>query len=362
MITLSEASTHLSRYTGVGNTFAQRINMVQERLTKSGNWRGTKERVSFTVYADSNGQAVITLPRKFNTVLAGNYVYTDSSASSPVRVRNSWYEFLPDGVGVTSGLNVDSFIPLEGRYCVFADWVSAVLLRFKFEQSETAGTIIIRGTLGGEKIYSTSGANWIEGIALAYSGSDAVTTTQQFDLPPYRIIKPVTKGRVSMYTVDGSGNERLVAVYDPTETIPAWRRYRVPSCISPTYVLAQSDEVYTTEEIDALFGRFAVRTVASSVSETLAPSTPYYAWYQKIVAQAGVGSYTATFSVVSANAKPNARFRFNIQIAASANPIIQIVFSGTTVEIRGDSSNALSYYLEIGFDGTNWSQEEGYYL
>jgi hypothetical protein len=121
-------------------------------------------------------------------------------------------------------------VPINSNFTTFADWTDPRYLRLKFETSEAAGTFIFKGTLNGVRIYSFINSVWSEGCPLDYTGTTTVTTTQLFDAIPYQIVKPITKGRVSLYTVDLLGAEQLVAIYDPTETNPAWKRYKVPEC------------------------------------------------------------------------------------------------------------------------------------
>jgi hypothetical protein len=237
VLILTEARSHLERYAGARNDFTERLNLVIERYVKDGNYRGTKQLVAFTAYRDVDSHAVVTLPRKYNTILAGAFDRTTPSgvAGRPLSVRNAWHGYLSGSAGIQ--LCTDGFTELPNRVCTFADWTTPRLLRAKFEQTEIADKLIIRGTLAGETIYSQDGEDWIEGVSLPYTGTGAATTTQLIDLPPYAFIKPITTGRVSLYAVDpldtlpNSGT--LVAVYDPTERIPAWKRFRVD--IGPTF-------------------------------------------------------------------------------------------------------------------------------
>jgi hypothetical protein len=175
---------------------------------------------------------------------------------------------------------------------------------------------------------------------------------------------------VSMYIVDASGNETLVAVYDPTETEPAWRRYHVPSvtaavALVPPVTPFPPLPTYTKAEIDALFGDFADISVSSTVTEFLAPQVPFFEWNQHITAQAGAGAYVAQFVLDTAFAKRGAVFRINIDIAASGNPTIRIL-NGTNnavlQEVDGDSSNANSFFFEARWTGSNWVKSQGYFL
>lgn len=364
MLTLGQAKTLLNRYVGANNVANDRINLVLERLIKSGNWRETKELLSFTAYADANGNAIITLPRQFNTVLAGVFV-TGANCGAPLGVKNTWYQYLPSGPGIESGLSVDSFIPVEGRYCTYAEWSTPMLLRFSFEQSESPGTIIVKGTLAGEKIYSTYFATWIEGVAVAYTGSTTVTTTQLFDRPPYQIIKPISLGRVTMSTVDSSGVVTPVALFDPDEVNPSWRRYRVPSCTSPSTIMLPASQFYTKADIDAMFGDSDTITVNADGTHLLAPQVGYVEWNQPISALAGSVPYVAKFVLDPSYPMDNATFRINIDLAASTNPEIQIYDGAANTllqQIDGDATNARAFYFEARWTGAAWIKIAGYFL
>lgn len=235
MPTLAEVRTLLSRYAGANNTFTDRLNLARERLMKSGNWRDTKAKVTFNVFPDANNNAIVTLPRSLNTILAGLYLNSGSDCAYgfPLRVQNSWYSYSSGGPGYFTDSRYrwrQGIEPEEGWFNTFADWTTPKKLRLKFAATEANGLVFnLRGTNDGTPIYTGTGANTIEGENLTTIGATTLTTTNDFSEPPYAIAKPVTYGRVSMYTWDGT-TETLVAIYEPTETVPMWRRYRVPGC------------------------------------------------------------------------------------------------------------------------------------
>lgn len=240
MATLEEIEILFANYFGANNNPADRINLVQARLLPEGHWKGTKVPVDFTVYADANGNATATLPRNLESILAGTYQSSATACyGSPLEIRNSWYSYSMSGPGnVTGSYARQGIIPLEGRYTTFADWTTPKRLRIKLEQVEAQDRIIFKGALAGNRIYTQDGSDWIEGVVLDYSAGggelDAslltVTTDQLFDAPPYQIVKPITFGRISLFTVDIDGAETPVGVYDPDETTPSYKRYRVPAC------------------------------------------------------------------------------------------------------------------------------------
>lgn len=240
MITLAQARTYLSRYAGANNDFTTRINLGTERLVKNGNWRGTKDAVVFQVHLNDDDTAFITLPWQYNTVLAAVVFKFDNQNDQtrlcgfPMQIQDEWFSYLGSGVGYMRNSLYNwgnGFIPETGRFTTFKDWVIPAQLRFKFAATEanTGQIINVRGVFNGQPIYTGTGAATIEGENLTINGSTGLTTSSFFDKPPYALVKPQTYGVVSMYTVV-SGVETLVARYMPTETVPQWRRYRVPAC------------------------------------------------------------------------------------------------------------------------------------
>lgn len=236
--TFGQAQALLSRYTGAGNQFGDRLNLACQRLIQSGNWRTTKDIVVFQVHLNADNTAFITLPRQYNTVEAAVVFRSDQANDQtrrcgfPMAIRDEYYSFLGSGVGYINNAIYNwgnGFVPETDRFTTFADWIIPVKLRFKFAAVEAAGTINVRGISGGQPIYTGSGSGTIEGENLTISGASTLTTVSSFDIPPYSLVKPVTYGVVSMYTWDGV-TETLVARYDPSETVPQWRRYRVPAC------------------------------------------------------------------------------------------------------------------------------------
>lgn len=242
MPTLAQLQSLLGRYAGANNTFADRINLVIARLLPEGNFKGSKIPVRFVIYKDSRGNSVATLGLELENILAGTYEVSagpDNDSPSgyygrPLPVQNGWYETAVSGPGYAVGSDYRrGIIRLEGRFTTFADWSTPLRLRIKLERDETpGGKILVRGTLAGVKIFSDD-TDWIEGVSMPYSNA-TVTTTQLFDAPPYQIVKPVTKGRISLYTVDALENEVLVGFYEPNETVPSYIRYKVPVCPNTT--------------------------------------------------------------------------------------------------------------------------------
>lgn len=340
------------------------LNLALESLLRGYEGDNVRDSVTFVVQPDENGEGFITVPRRWLSIRG---VVSGERIGFPLRVRNGWYEYSPGGIGMRCGSDaMRGVIPLQGRFTTFTKWNIPLYLRFKFEQDEEAGTIIVRGRLVGQNIWNTSGGASTEGELVTFgdSGSPStdVTTTNVFDEPPYQIIKPVTKGRVSMYTVDADDTETLVAVYDPSERSPRWRRYKVPilpTMTSSTLVPIPIGGLYTQGELDTFFGQFDPITINTDGQVTLNPSSPYSQWYQKIVAQAGSGAYTYAVKLSRTSPMAGAIFRVQFEIEQSANPTIEIYDDGDLTllqTISGDSSNPTYALFEAEYTGTAWQK------
>jgi hypothetical protein len=334
------------------------LNMALESLMRGYDGDAVRDSVTFVVQPDENGEGFITVPRRWVAIRG---IVAGEGIGFPLQVRNPWYESTPGGVGMRRGSDgMRGVIPLQGRFTTFSKWNIPLYLRFKFEQAEDVGTIIVRGKLVGQPIWSTAGGTSTEGENVSFGAADTVTTTNVFDEPPYQIIKPVTKGRVSMYTVDDAGTETLVAVYEPTERSPRWRRYKVPilpTLTARTLVPIPIGGLYSASQLASFFGQFDPITVSDTGTTTLNPTSPFSQWYQKIIAQAGSGAYTYVVRLGRTSPLEGAIFRVQFEIAASANPTIEVYDNDEITPLQtiaGDSSNVTAGILELEYTGSVW--------
>ncbi len=340
------------------------LNLALESLLRGYEGENSRDVVSFVVQPDENGEGFITMPRRYLAIRGAV-----TGCGYPLRIRNGWYEYAPGAIGMKCGSDaMRGIIPLQGRYTTLSNWNVPLYLRFKFEQNETSGTIIVRGRLVGQQIWTVGASGSTEGENVDYAHSDVpaptsqVTTVNVFDEPPYQIIKPVTKGRVRMYTVDGDGNETLVAIYEPSERSPRWKRYKVPILPSPnqvTVVPVPIGGIYTAGQIETFFGGFTPLTVNADGSRTLSPSAPYSQWYQRINAEAGSGAYTYVLRLSRNTPLSGAIFRIQFEIEQSANPTIEVYDDDELTPLQtisGDSSNTTSALLECEFQSGAWSK------
>ncbi len=360
MPTLSDCSDLLGNSVGQNISFTDELNLVRARLIPSGNWKGSKVLTPLTVYSDADGFAIVTLPREFDTLLAGAVRSSNGSCGGmPMGVRNEWSEFSKNGLGY-GGLTHD-FQEVTGRFSVFQEWSSSMRIRFKFERSETSGTIYLSGTLDGEDVWALNTATWEKREAIAFSGTTTVTSTKYYDAFNFKVVKPVTLGRVSLYTVDDDGVETLCGVYEPSEKFPRWRRYRVAQCEDVEPVTATTprtpSQFYTREEILALFEDGGTITVSAVGTHDLVFSA-YITRQVKVIAQAGSGSYTHKFTLDNATVKNGGTLAVVLEIAQSANPTLNFydndINGSLLATIVGDAAQATYVTLIFYFDGDDW--------
>lgn len=331
------------------------------------NSRDTKQSLLLNIFTNFLGEAIITLPRGFTSILAGVPVPGICACpSDSMQVHNGWYSSSGNGVNVKC--TTDSFIEQNGRFCVFQDWAGSMLLRFSFEHAESAGEIHIRGKFAGDDVYSLFSSSWISGEKLSFVGTATVTSTKLFDSVGLSIIKPVTTGRVSMFAVDEDNVETLVAIYDPSETVPRWRRYKVPNITGVDLsILAgvtttdsggtslPASQFYSRDEIDSMFADSGTITVNSTGTHDLAYSA-YFLRTVKIIAQAG--TYTHNFTLDNSTVKTGAIFRARLELAASAGNVIRFYDNSTGSTLLQESlpDAGLDQYLTWVFewDSANW--------
>jgi len=80
----------------------------------------------------------------------------------------------------------------------------------------------------GQWIRSNTGSAWIDGEQVTLAAT-AVNTTNTFTAVT-RVIKPLTEGRVDMWTWDSTASieQRQLGAYQPSEKIPTYRRMFIP--------------------------------------------------------------------------------------------------------------------------------------
>lgn len=358
MPTLGEVKSLLSNYIGLNNDANTRLNLVRARLLTRGSWKGSKQPVALTIYSDVFDRAVVTLPYGYNTVLAGEVIPGSGVCGGPLGVQNEWYGLRDGGPGSLSC--PDGFIPCQGRFSTFQDWSSDTpqKLRFKFEATESAGTIWIKGKFMGDDVYSSYSGSWIQGEKLDYIGAAAVTTTKKWDALGLSALKPTSNGRFSVYVVDDDGVETLVGIYSPGETLVRWRRYIVPNISDITLISSSSgssgggslpaSQYYTKDEVDALFSGSGTISVSAAGTHDLV----YDAYLSRMVKIVATGSaYTHTFTLDNATVKEGGVLRIPMEVAQAAGIVLSFYDNSLAgaLLLTVTSDNSTAYYTTAVF-------------
>lgn len=192
--------------------FLSALNEVCERILNSGNWKGTHGVVDFP-----SADEYITLPRRWEAII-GCCV-----ERVPRPVFGRLHEFSSSGPGFYENLEYDLNLLIDqGEYPTEVVQTEALPIRLTANNTEDAGrTVRLYGVdANGDTIFDDSG---IEGITVELD-TVAVTTSQSFLLTG--VAKEPTLGTVTLSQVDGVTVTPL-ATYEPTETRPLYRRYKV---------------------------------------------------------------------------------------------------------------------------------------
>lgn len=238
-ITLSEARSQLyqSILPSIDNQasidrFNTYLNLAQERLINSGKWNGTILPVRF--YSPTG---MITLPRRFVSALAAKWVKESGSgnyATGPIKIRNGWFSYLNPISDLWTasywpryGYNETFFDDLGDGFVTFSNTTfENYTLKLKIDNAEDAGeSVIIKGKDENKEDVSIE-------VALA---NPTVTTSQLFSGQISFFTKPMTKGSVELYAVNGAEEEKIGS-YEPTETTVSYHRYAVPNEPSVDYL------------------------------------------------------------------------------------------------------------------------------
>lgn len=208
MLTLADQLNLLAQYIDARQEPKQRINLVQERYLKAGDWDGTLERVSFTVTTDANGEGFITLPARYEAIrgVVENPTSTAWLSGRPLDIRNSWYEYAPGNLGMIKGSDaMRGVIPVPGtelaperrykvpvRPTIGSQWFFTAICKRAFQMLEDDDDIPPIQNLGALKFglkalskedaedYVRAGELWDDGKRMLAEEKDNVTGPEAY--------------------------------------------------------------------------------------------------------------------------------------------------------------------------------------
>lgn len=221
--------------------FLAYLNQALHRLMNAGHWVGTTQ-----IYRFCTNRGTITLPRQFQTFEVAGI------CNQPVPIRNQWYEFLENGPGIyrsqgncsgdtscgTGSCGHYGVLDRGRGYAAFGDLpYDSTRIRIYLTQSADAGKYLtIRGyNSSGQYAQTLNGT--VEGEALLLTHPYADTTTLWAKQVLRHVIKPITRGFLRVFAYDSTEDVTdpldytlcPIAVWEPSETLPDYRRYLIPA-------------------------------------------------------------------------------------------------------------------------------------
>lgn len=203
--------------------FTEYVNNAQQRLSEMGKWWGTYRRL----YVCLTG-ACITWPREVANV-EGFTVCNEG-----IDLLNEWYEF-GEGVSAPSASSVQCGAPSlmeRANACQFTDIATSAKIRIYPTVAADAGVKVILQGLdpNANPIRTVVSGAYIDGEQLTLA-SPFATSTFEFKAPGLLgVQKPVTKGRLNVFSVDTvTGVETKIAIWEAGEVNPSYRRSYMPN-------------------------------------------------------------------------------------------------------------------------------------
>lgn len=222
-LTLGDIKSNIAKILSMASTDSRvlgYINEAQQRLMYKGNWPGTYVR-----YAIKNSNGLITWPRQLETIESVIVKET------PGVIRNEWFEFLESGPGLLDSSDGDALTLLDrGQAVTFSD-IDGAESKVRVYTTVTADAglrVLLQGyDDNGDWIRTLEDGSYIDGEYVTLTSS-YVDTNAKF-IAIAGVQKPATEGNVKVYEYDTTDTtQRLIAVYQPTEQRPVYRRSLIP--------------------------------------------------------------------------------------------------------------------------------------
>jgi hypothetical protein len=244
---------------------ADRLNEAQERLLN----RSDKPLGSFARYRICAGlDGCFTWPRQIQTIEAF------AVCKTPGTIRSEWFEFLgwPNGIGLQTAENMPGTMLIDrGTACTFDDVQSSVAQPRRIaviadNSADVGKKILLRYiTSAGQKKYTSISGVVQEGQELTlvapgppFPGNASVTSSDVATGGLYHVVKDVTEYPVFLYeynptaVVGPTSITKMLAQYEPSETVPIYRRSFVPGFTNMGGCANATSDCTTNKQITAL--------------------------------------------------------------------------------------------------------------
>lgn len=258
-LTLSSVKAEVADILGISEINAtglakikRRINEAQERLLNRADVPvGATMRYSVC----TGSSACLTWPRQVRTIEAFWLCNT------PGLVVSHWYEALgwnEGGYGMLESDGSDGKLLINHEEACSFDNITATSAAPKKIQAVAASAVDDGKTIhlryldanGNRKYVAEAG----EGETLTLSTSGVLTSANVATNGLYHVIKAVTEFPVRLYSYDVTTGEqdKLLAVYEPSETEPIYRRTLVPGLVEAGSCSGASDDCTVSKRVTIL--------------------------------------------------------------------------------------------------------------
>lgn len=219
----AKAST-IKNVAGVGvdsNDFADLINDAQRRLMRRGNWFDTEWVIRLCVQ-----DRCVTWPRYVKTFLGGKF----SCDSTPLGVQNRWYSIRRETS--CSAYSAPRTVMEEiGTAPCYREISTATgsQIRYHVAKADDLGkTVRIYGTqYGGQPLQTRNpDGTWTDGIVITATNPATYSTVLVTHITS--VVRDATQGLAWLYEYDPVTTNLIdLAMYEPTETNPRYRRSKL---------------------------------------------------------------------------------------------------------------------------------------
>lgn len=262
-LTLKDARPDISEALGVceeSPLVARRANTAQEMLL-NGRDKPVGKMARYRICAGAS--SCVTWPRQIRTIEAY------AICGNPGTIRPEWFEFIgyPNGNGLQCETCCGNTLIDRGTACAFDDVQSSVAQPRRIaviadQIADVGKKVMLRYITGtGQRKYSTIGGVVQEGEELtlvspvpAFPGNAAVTSSNVATGGLYHVVKEVTQYPVYLYEYDPTVPviTKMLASYEPSETVPIYRRSFVPGFTNMAACAGATSDCTVNKQITAL--------------------------------------------------------------------------------------------------------------
>lgn len=210
--------------------FADQVNAVTRRLMRKGQWFNTTAVMRLCIYG-----CYIVLPRQVGTLMGIRFCGTNADW---IQIKNNWWSvasYKACNAWGRSSLNavlkdsgtVPCYNEITGTTGKYIRWCPV-------KSNDVGKAMRIYGTqYGGQPLQEQNSAGeWVDGITLTLA-APYVQTTKLVTKITHVTLATATEGMTYLYQVDPSTLDLLdLAAYQPGETRPSYRSYRIENICS----------------------------------------------------------------------------------------------------------------------------------